>query len=272
MPYLEIKNKRIYYREHGEGEVVVFLNGMMMSTISWSPFIKVFSREYKMLLVDLIDQGFSDKADNDYDQNMHVEILKELLEELGYDKIHLFGISYGGQVAQLFTLRYKDMVKSLILSNTTSNVDNHIKRNLQSWYKAAKTYDSDLFLETVIPSLYSEKFYKENFEWFNGNKKQLKRILNKEWYEAFMRGIKSTYGFNISSEIKEFDIPTLIISSDLDEIMPIRYQKYIYEKTPCSRWILIKDSGHACIYEKPHEFISILLGFLKTIDFNMIIR
>ncbi|MBW4828383.1 MAG: alpha/beta hydrolase [Clostridiaceae bacterium] len=268
MPYLEIKNKRIYYREHGDGEVVVFLNGMMMSTISWSPFIKVFSREYKMLLVDLIDQGFSDKADTYYSQDMHVETLKELLEELGYSKVHLFGISYGGEIAQLFTLKYEDMVKSLILSNTTSYTDNYIRKEEENWYKAAKTYDSDLFLDTIIPSLYSEKFCKENYEWIDGNKKQLKRILNKEWYEAFMRGIKSTYGFNISSEIQEIDVPTLIISSDLDEIMPIKYQKDIYGKIPYSRWILIKDSGHASIYEKPHEFISILLGFLKTIDFK----
>lgn len=265
MPYLRIKDKKIYYREYGEGEVVVFLNGMMMSTTSWLPFVKGFSKEYKILLVDLIDQGRSDKVDIDYTQDMHVETLKELLEKLGYENVHLLGISYGGQIAQLFTLKYKDMVQSLILSNTTSYTDNYIRKLEEEWYEVAKSYDANLFLNTVIPNMYSKRFYEENYNWIKGNKKQLKMVLDKEWYKAFMRGIKSTYDFNIKDQINKIDIPTLIISSDLDMVIPLEYQEVLYEKIPSSKWIVIKDSGHASIYEKPDEFISIVLRFLKDL-------
>ena len=39
--------------------------------------------------MDLIDQGLSHKADEQYTQDMHVEILMELLKKLGYNKVHL---------------------------------------------------------------------------------------------------------------------------------------------------------------------------------------
>ncbi|MCR2044398.1 alpha/beta hydrolase [Anaerosalibacter massiliensis] len=269
MPYIKIKDKNLYYREYGEGDVLVFLNGMMMSTTSWSPFIKFFSSEYKILLVDLIDQGRSDKADTFYTQDMHVEMLKDIFEKLGYHKVHLIGTSYGGEIAQLFTLKYKDMVRSLILSNTTSYTDEYIKKVEKEWYQLAEAHDDNLFLNTVISSVYSENFYKENIKWIEGNKKQIKRILDKEWYKSFMRGIISTYDFNVNNQLNQIRIPTLVISSDLDTVIPMKYQQIIYEKIPLSRWIVIKDSGHASIYEKPYEFMLVILGFLKTMDFKL---
>ena len=66
MPYIKILDKKIYYKEYGDGEAIVFLNGMMMSTNSWSPFTKEVSRDYRMITVDLLDQGRSDSSEYNY--------------------------------------------------------------------------------------------------------------------------------------------------------------------------------------------------------------
>ena len=141
MAYMEIKGKKIYFEKHGEGEVLVLLNGIMMSTASWLPFIDILSKDYKVLLVDLLDQGRSDKADSEYDQQIHVEMLKELFDKLNYKEIHLFGVSYGGEVAQLFALKYGYMLKSLILSNTTSYTNKSMQDLERAWDYAASTYE-----------------------------------------------------------------------------------------------------------------------------------
>ena len=48
MAYMEIKGKKIYFEKHGEGEVLVLLNGIMMSTASWLPFIDILSKDNKV--------------------------------------------------------------------------------------------------------------------------------------------------------------------------------------------------------------------------------
>ena len=155
MAYKKIKGKNIYYEEYGKGEVIVFLNGIMMSTKSWSAFTDIFSKNYKLLYVDLIDQGFSDKADEQYTQDLHVETLMELLKELDYSKVNLFGVSYGGEVAQLFTLKYQNMVESLILSNTTSYTNKSMQDLEKAWDYAAATYNGSTFFNVTMPSIYS---------------------------------------------------------------------------------------------------------------------
>ena len=54
------EGKRVYYEVHGdEGQPLVILNGIMMSTASWKSFIPNFSRNNVAILVDFLDQGQS---------------------------------------------------------------------------------------------------------------------------------------------------------------------------------------------------------------------
>src|SRR5690625_2389927 len=260
MDYMEIKGKKIYFEKHGEGEVLVLLNGIMMSTASWLPFIDILSKDYKVLLVDLLDQGRSDKADSEYDQQIHVEMLKELFDKLNYKEIHLFGVSYGGEVAQLFALKYGYMLKSLILSNTTSYTNKSMQDLERAWDYAASTYEGSIFFSITMPSIYSHIFYEKNNQWLKERERQFGELLDKNWYDGFRRAAKSAHNLNITKELHKIDIPTLIISSDLDTITPVEYQEIIFKNIPNAKWILIKNAGHASMYEKPYEFLSILMG------------
>jgi len=50
MPYLNLKEgAKIYYEVHGKGEPVLFLHGIMMSTLSWLPFIPELSKRFKLI-------------------------------------------------------------------------------------------------------------------------------------------------------------------------------------------------------------------------------
>ena len=120
MPSTKIKGYDIYYEVYGKGETIVLLNGIMMSTSSWNSFIDVFSRNNRLVLIDFLDQGKSQKSDKPYDQKLQSDIVKGVIDELKIDKIHLVGVSYGGEVALNFALKYQENLSSLILANTTS--------------------------------------------------------------------------------------------------------------------------------------------------------
>lgn len=265
MPKVSIFGKEIFYEVYGQGEAVVFLNGIMMSTLSWKPFLPVFTN-YKMVLVDLIDQGGSDKAEDAYTQDYHVEMLKELIYALKLGKVHLLGISYGGEVAMKFALKHQNMLHSLILSNTTSETSNHMKDIEEAWDFAASTYDGKIFFKITMPYIYSAKFYYENSAWLKEREKVLSTALTKEWYEGFRRALRSASSLNITNELENIKIPVLIIGSDLDIMTPLRNQEEMYKRIPGCRMVIIKDAGHASMYERPHEFAVCILGFMSILN------
>ncbi len=103
---------------------------------------------------------------------------------------------------------------------------------------------------------------KKNYKDIKTIRKIFDNILDKEWYQRFKRGgIESARNFNVYDELKNIKSPTLIISSEFDIITPIGYQKLIHEEIEGSKWIIIKRAGHASMYEKPEEFISIVMDF-----------
>ncbi|SDY91794.1 proline-specific peptidase [Proteiniborus ethanoligenes] len=264
MPKVLIKGKNIYYEIYGEGEPLVLLNGIMMSTGSWTSFIDVLSSNNKLVLVDFIDQGQSDKAEEQYTQDSHVETLRELFNILELEKVHLIGISYGGEVAQRYALKYEEGLHSLVLANTTSYTNHMLKDIGESWIAAAKTYDGSTFFKATMPYIYSPEFYEENIDWLKNREKAFSASLKPDWYEGFIRLVRSAEDLNITEEIHNIKVPTLIMSSEYDATTPLRYQEEIQKRIRNSKLILIQGCGHASMYEKPYEFVSAILGFVKS--------
>ena len=55
--------KRIHYEEYGQGKPLIILNGIMMSCASWAEFVEPFSENNRLILVDFLDQGKSDRME-----------------------------------------------------------------------------------------------------------------------------------------------------------------------------------------------------------------
>lgn len=264
MPKISIQGKNIYYEVYGEGEPLVILNGIMMSTGSWSEFIDIFSSKNKLVLVDFIDQGQSDKVEEQYSQDLHVEILSQLFNKLNLGKVHLLGISYGGEVAQRFAIKYEEQLLSLILANTTSYTNEMLKDIGEGWIYAAKSYDGSIFFKTTMPYIYSPEFYEKNIQWLKEREKSFSTTLTPEWYEGFIRLVRSAEDFNLTEELYKIKTPTLIIGSEYDATTPLRYQEELQNNILDSKLVVIKGSGHASMYEKPYEFVTVVCGFIEN--------
>ena len=59
--------KKIYYETMGEGQPILLLNGIMMSTGSWENFKESFSANNRLILLDFLDQGRSARMTGRYE-------------------------------------------------------------------------------------------------------------------------------------------------------------------------------------------------------------
>jgi len=243
----------------------------MMSTLSWAPFKEAFE-DYQAIFIDFFDQGASTKETKPYTQELHVEVLKELIDKLNLGKVHLFGISFGGEVAMQFALKYQDRVQTLLLANTVSETNALMQDLEEAWDYAASTNNGLVFFNATMPFIYSSKFYRENSEWLKGRAELFNQTLTPEWYEGFRRAIRSAHSLNITNEIHKIEVPTLIMGGDLDILTPLENQVAIHERIKNSKMVIMKDAGHSSMYEKPIEFASILVGFLKTYKKSIVIK
>jgi pimeloyl-ACP methyl ester carboxylesterase len=253
----------IYYEIHGEGEPLIFMNGVMMNTMSWMDFIPQLADKFKLILFDFRDQGRSSKLAEEYDVDIHVDDTLALLDELKIDKVNMVGPSYGGEVAIKFALKYQNRLKTLILPNTLSWIPNQLKAIGEGWEEAAQLYDGARFFKLAIPWIYSRHFYQTSLEWLTQRQQLFKAMLTKEWFDSFVRLSRSTRNYYISPEqLQTIKVPTLLIGSDEDTVTPIDVMAVMHENIKGCEFVIMYKSGHGAFLERLHEFVTVICGFV----------
>lgn len=273
MSYFEYEGKKVYYETYGQGKPIVILNGIMMSTASWKAFIEAFSANNQLILVDFLDQGKSDKMeDTPYTQAIQVEVVRTLLDELKLEKTNVVGISYGGEVALQFAVKYKDCVDSLVLFNTTGKTSNWLRDIGVGWNRSVD--DSLNYYCTTIPYIYSPSFYGEKSDWMDRRKELLTKgaFNDKAFMGSMTRLTESADYYDVLDKLPNLKIPTLIVSSESDFVTPIHEQRKLHELIKNSEHIIIPNAGHASMYEKPVLFATLVLGFInmEQKEFNIL--
>ena len=246
-------------------EIIIILNGIMMSTKSWEIFIEPFTKNNTLIRYDMVDQGESSKLDNDYTQEIQVDLLKELMDYLNIEKANLVGISYGASIALQFVVKYENHINKMVVANVVSKTSKWLKAIGDGWNAVALTRDGEAYYNISIPYIYSPQFYTKQIEWMENRKEILIPIFsNPEFLDAMIRLTKSAETHNVDEYLTKINTKTLIISSEEDYLTPLFEQKYLHSKIKNSRLVILPECGHASMYEKPEIFTSLILGFINN--------
>lgn len=254
-----------YFEKHGDGnKPFLLLNGIMMSTKSWSVFVEEFSENNTLILLDFLDQGQSDKATKPYTQAFQVEVVKALLDHLQIKSLPLLGISYGGEVALQFVIKYPEYVERLGLFNTAAYTSPLLKDIGDSWNFAAETGNGRAYYLASIPMIYSSEFYARKIEWMKRREELLVPVFsNKVIVDGFVRLTKSAESHDVRSELHKIEVETLVVGSAQDYLTPAAEQYFLAANIKNSNHIILESAGHASMYERPSIFATLVLGFVN---------
>jgi 3-oxoadipate enol-lactonase len=253
----------LYYEIHGQGPPLVLLNGIMMNTLSWAEHIEKLKDRFQLIVYDMRDQGRSSRLEEGYDNGVHAEDLKRLLDHLNLPQTHLWGLSYGGQVALIFTLRYPERVHKLVLSNTSARVDQYLLSLGELWKRAARLYDGEAFFDLALPPIYSRAFYNHHYEWLENRRKLFKEALTREWFDGFIRLASSNAGYDIRAELPKIQHQALLIAAREDIITPYAQMLEMNRALGNSQIVCLPDTGHAAFLEKIDTYCTLIRGFLS---------
>jgi pimeloyl-ACP methyl ester carboxylesterase len=273
MSHFWINDKKVFYEDEGNGQPIILLNGIMMSTRSWAPFVETFKANNRLIRVDFFDQGQTDKLiGQSYTHQIQVDLLKALFDHLKLEQASIVGISYGGEIAIQFAIQHKPLVNRLVLFNTAAYTNPWLRDIGRAWMAAAKTRNGEAYYNTAIPVIYSPSFYESNQSWMQNRKKILVPVFSNEVFlDQMERLTLSSESYDVRETIHTIEAETLIVSAEEDYLTPIDNQKYVAQRVPNSHWVKIPGAGHASMYEKPLLFSTLCLGFINAKDTKYVI-
>ena len=242
---------------------IVFLNGVMASMSSWKLQADLFVElGYRVVLHDFKGQLLSSKPEGIYTFEEHCTEAKALYEYLNIKNIHIIGTSYGSEVGMMFAISYPEMVLSLTVIDGVSEIDEVLRRFVESWKLMCLSKDGEAFFLGMLPSIYGDSYLKKNREALNQRAKAIPSL-----GEDYLKGQISLYDtflqeVNFTDRLHEIQCPTLIVCGEDDLLKRPKFSRIIYENIKQSEFVLIPDCGHVTIFEQVDVLKTCLLGFI----------
>jgi pimeloyl-ACP methyl ester carboxylesterase len=265
MPTAKVGDINIYYESHGAGEPILLIQGYAQYSGHWAALVPPLSREYRVISFDNRGTGQSDKPKMPYTMKMMAADARGLLDAIGIDSAHVFGISMGGMIAQEFALNYPDKVISLILGCTECGGKNNIKPTKEAFEFLFSPEMLKLPVEErarqTAPWLWSQEFidkHPEAVEFYVA-------ITSK--YPTPTRGYvcqaQAIMGNDTYERLPQITAPTLVIAGSADRIIPAENSKIIASRIPNAELVILENAGHGFITDAEAESIRAILDFLR---------
>ena len=121
MPHLRANGIDLFYQLAGSGERLLFISGTG-GDLRNKPnvFDSPLAAEFELLSYDQRGLGQSEKPDQPYTMADYADDAAALLNELGWSRVPVMGVSFGGMVAQELALRHPGLVSHLVLACTSA--------------------------------------------------------------------------------------------------------------------------------------------------------
>ena len=258
-------NQQLYYEIHGNpnsDKTLVFLNGLSQSTVAWNLTFPAFAKEYRIILLDLIFQGQSDKKGDVRDFDQHAADVKTLIDFLKIDSVILIGISYGSIVAQNFAVNYPGETEKLILLSTFAHKTPYFEAIEVAWHNALKAGGYPLMFDIMLPTVLGEEYFDKPLIPIEVLR-QTRQSTNTD-SDALMKLMLATHQRpDYREKLKTIKAPTLVVHGEKDALLASHLGKAVSDSIPGSRFEIIPNVGHTLNLEAIPQTIKLVKEFIQ---------
>jgi len=247
--------QKICYYDIGSGPVLVLVHGLGGDADQWAYCFEALSASYRVIALELLGFGRSDKPPINYRIAGFVEVLERFLQALGIERASLLGHSLGGWIVATFALKFPYAVDKLIL-NDAAGIDSgaikpgvdlrvsthaHMRAVLECMF-----YNKSMVTSELVDLAYSLHLQR-------GDGSTIRSVLETiflpdEKLDHIIDGLKA---------------PTLILWGEQDALTPLAMAQNFQQLIGGARLEVIPECGHFAALEKPEELAQRVLAFLQ---------
>ncbi len=219
----------LYYKDWGSGQPLVFCHGWPLTADSWeSQMFFLASKGYRCIAHDRRGYGRSSQPWDGNEMDTFADDLAMLIEHLDLKQAVLIGFSMGGGEVARYIGRHgtQRIAKTVLISSvpplmlkTDANPGGLDKEVFDGFRESFLANRAQFFIDVASGPFFG----------FNRPKAKVSQGLIDKWFmQGMLGGHKNTYeGIKAFSEtdftedLKKFDVPTLVIHGDDDQVVPI---------------------------------------------------
>lgn len=253
----------LYYELLGEGPGkpdIVFVNGMLQTTIYWKLVSKSLTDRFRILLYDCRGQGESDLGALPLTLKQHGNDLQLLLYELGIHQAHIIGISHGARVALTLANDYPELVARMVLCSISTRSTFRARMVVRSWFEILQRHSLDAMVWAAVPHVFGPNYLRQNSRMLD---RIVKTIVRRNHTDALRAHLEAMQHYPpLIKTLKKTPFLTLVLTGEDDPLVTTEGSREIADICG-GRHRELPGIGHSVPAEAPELFIKLVTAFLE---------
>jgi pimeloyl-ACP methyl ester carboxylesterase len=252
------------------GAPIVLIHGYAASLHWWDSMVQLLSEDHRVITIDLLGHGGSEKPSSGYEMENQAAIVAEALNQLRVQGAVIVGHSMGGSVATALAEQSSELVDRVVIVDSGPDTENY-GPGLPFLAKLAYTPVIGQLLNRITPDSAIKSSYEEAFapgyDIDSGfeNPDQVVDDLRAMTYTSFKESrdanVDYTEDVPLHERLSDAAVPVMVIFGSEDQIITADEAIPAYEEIPGARIAEIDDAGHSPQVEKPEETAQLILEF-----------
>jgi len=267
MPQVRVNGVNLFYEETGAGpETMVFSHSYLLDYTHFRPQMEHFRDRCRCLAYDHRGHGQSEATPDGYDmENLYADAVA-FIEAMNCAPCHWVGLSTGGFIGLRLGLRRPDLVKSLILMDTSADEEpkeNMFQYNLLLW--VFRLLGPTPVIGRLMPIFFGKKFLNDPSQQSAiEEQKAALKANNRLAVFKFGKGIFSRR--SVFPQLGEIKTPTLMMVGQEDMPTPLVKAERIVQGIPGAKLAVIPEAGHISTLENPGAVNTAMEEFLAGLS------
>jgi pimeloyl-ACP methyl ester carboxylesterase len=248
--------------DKGAGPTVLCLHGIGSSSAAFAPQIDELAGELRFLAWDAPGYAASDDPAVALDLDGYADAAAAVIREQADGPVHVLGVSWGGVIAIRLALRHPDLVRSLIVADSS-------RGSGQSPEQAAAMRDRATELERVGaaefaaargPRLVTPEAPRELVDTVVATMRDGIRL------PGYAHAAASMAATDLTAELAGVRTPTLVLCGDGDTVTGFPESQALAGGIPDAVFVTVHGAGHLANQEAPEAFNAWLSAFVQIIE------
>lgn len=274
--FVRVMGHNLYYRSFGipdAGTVLALAGGPFGTHDMILPLADLVQFGYRVVMYDYLGCGKSDrpKGAEHYSQDRAVDEVDGIRRALKLGRIHLVGLSYGGELALDVALRRPENIRSLVVSSSSPSQSLKIAEWDRVWSSLPKGVRDTIAKYEAKGDIKNPKYLAASSIWTRRHVCRLNVMPYDAWYSlecwsAPFDGLHSRLeGWDITDRLSEIDLPCLVTVGKFDPITP-KCARAIHKGIRGSKLVIFEKCSHTALWEDRARYIEVVRDFLDGVS------
>ena len=241
----------LYWESVGTGAPVLLIHGLGLSGGAWWRTVDAMAGSVRVITFDHRGIGRSKSLTYAYTTEAMADDAISILDDLALGRVHIYGFSLGGMVAQQIALRHPGRVRSLVLGATHSGGRRAAtpESEVMAFFRRRATMPSEDAAWASVPYNYGPRSRVEQVDRIAEDiDRRLRNPFNERAYRAQLLAASM---HNCYRRLERIRVPTLVVHGARDRMIPVANAHMTARAVPGAKLTILEDAGHLYPTEEP---------------------